>query len=302
MLAGCLVCCSHVYYDYALLFDSDVVGFASLTARLQPQDIINLVDHLHAIIDEAFREKDIFIMEQHSDGCTAASGLVETYPEERTRTESQLSMTDSSYGSELFELESQEMVSGPAAATEPKCVPVISESEHKSTHDTKESTGNDYAQRASHYAALIATASLKLMSYTTRVPVPCSVGPDLENRQLQLRIAIHSGPCSAGVVGLQTSTGMARIPHYKLFGPTVKFTNNLCVTGLALQIRISRQCRDLLLEAAGGFCFERCPDYTMWTSRKPIESYWLVRKEDLPIKLPPLDLALPLSEYEDVEV
>ena len=241
-------------------------------------------------------------MEQHSDGCTAASGLVETYPEERTRTESQMSMTDSSYGSELFELESHDIVSGPAATELPKLAPVTSERKYATTQDAKASTGVDCAQRASHYAALLATASLKLMSSTTRVQVPCSLGPDRENRQLQLRIAIHSGPCSAGVIGLQTSTGMARIPHYKLFGPAVKLANNLCATGLALQIRISRQCRDLLLEAAGGFCFERCPDYTMWASRKPIESYWLVRKEDLPFKLPPLDLALPLSEYEDVEV
>ena len=291
-----------------MFFGSDVVGFASLTARLQPQDVINLVDHLHAIIDEAFGEKDIFIMEQYSDGCVAASGLVETYPEERTGAESQMSMTDSSYGSELFDFdlkESHEPISG-HSGRQPLLETATRESDSiKNTpiQDAKVSTGVVCAQSASHYAALLATASLKLMSCTTRVQLPCSLGSDLstENRQLQLRIALHSGPCSAGVIGLRTSTGMARIPHYKLFGPAVKLTNNLCGAGLALQIRISRQCRDLLLEAAEGFRFERCPDYTMWASRKPIESYWLVGK-DLPLKLPPLDLALPLSAYEDIEV
>ena len=212
-------------------------------------------------------------MEQSSDGCTAVSGLAEIAPEEQSGTTSPVSMTDSSYGSEL-DLNEQ------TTKTVEKVPAPVSEMN----------------KPASYYASLLATASLKLMSLSTRVVVPSS-----ENKQLQLRIALHSGPCSAGVVGLPTSTGATCIPHYKLFGPTVKHTNNLCTSGLALQIRVSKQCRDLLV-SAGGFRFERCPDYLMWARRKPIESYWLVGREELPLILPSLDQALSLSEYEDIEI
>ena len=40
----------------------------------------------------------------------------------------------------------------------------------------------------------------------------------------------------------------------------------------------------------------------MFCMKKPIESYWLVGREGLDLKLPSLDKALPLTEYEDVEV
>lgn len=228
-------------------------------------------------------------MERTSDGCIAASGLVEVAQsqevdakEERpSGTISPLSMTDSSYGSEV-DLDWKD----PHAS-----------SKKDSPTKPKSDNGLQASRPPSYYAAVIATAALKLMSYSTQVQVPGSS----ENRQLQLRIALHSGPCSAGVVGLQTSAGTTRIPHYKLFGPTLKYTSNLCATGLSLQIRVSKQCRDLL-HSAGGFNFERCPDYLMWSSRKPVESFWLVGKEGLALKLPSLDKALSLSEYGDIAV
>lgn len=263
-------------YHRFLSLCSDVVGFSALTARLQPQQVVTIVDHLHAIIDEAYSTRDIFIMEQSSDGCTAVSGLAEIAPEEQSGTTSPVSMTDSSYGSEL---DLNEQTTKTLKTVEKVPAPV-----------------SEMNKPASYYASLLATASLKLMSLSTRVVVPSS-----ENKQLQLRIALHSGPCSAGVVGLPTSAGATCIPHYKLFGPTVKHTNNLCTSGLALQIRVSKQCRDLLV-SAGGFRFERCPDYLMWARRKPIESYWLVGREELPLILPLLDQALSLSEYEDIEI
>lgn len=263
-------------YHRFLSLCSDVVGFSALTARLQPQQVVTIVDHLHAIIDEAYSTRDIFIMEQSSDGCTAVSGLAEIAPEEQSGTTSPVSMTDSSYGSEL---DLNEQTTKTLKTVEKVPAPV-----------------SEMNKPASYYASLLATASLKLMSLSTRVVVPSS-----ENKQLQLRIALHSGPCSAGVVGLPTSAGATCIPHYKLFGPTVKHTNNLCTSGLALQIRVSKQCRDLLV-SAGGFRFERCPDYLMWARRKPIESYWLVGREELPLILPSLDQALSLSEYEDIEI
>ena len=268
---------------------SDVVSFASLTGRLQPHEVVSLVDHLNAIIDEAYKDKDIFIMERSSDGCIAVSGLTETGPEEEERnaTASPISMTDSSYGSE-FDLDDFKEVS-----INPKRDLIMKVRGHSGQLKPLQSA---VALPPSHYAAILASATLKLMSFSTRFKVHGAA-----NKQLQLRIALHSGPCSAGVVGLQTSAGATRIPHYKLFGPTVKHTTNLCTTGLALQIRVSKSCRDLLLKA-GGFHFERCPDYTLWASQKPIESFWLVGKEGLALKLPSLEHALSLSEYEDIEV
>ena len=222
-------------------------------------------------------------MEHTSGGCIAASGLVESLPEERRGTMSPVSMTDSSYGSE-FDLEE---------ATNSNV------REHSGgSRALQRATGplSDMKKHPSYYASLLATASLSLMSQSSRVVVPSS-----KSKQLQLRIAMHSGSCSAGVLGLQTSAGPSRIPHYKLFGPTVKHTNNLSATGLALQIRVSKECRDLL-GTAGGFRFERCPDYLLWARRKPIESYWLVGREGLSLKLPSLDQAVSLSEYEDIEI
>ena len=145
---------------------------------------------------------------------------------------------------------------------------------------------------------MLATAALQLMSNSALIEIPHS-----DHHQLQLRIALHSGPCSAGVVGLQTSGGSgAHIPHYKLFGLSLGHTQNLCMTGLALQVCVSKSCQELLA-STGWFKFERCPDYIMWSAvRKPIESFWLVGREGMELTLPSLDLALPLTDYDDTEL
>ena len=82
---------------------SDVADFSSLTSWLHPQEAVRIIDHLHALIDETFTHPDIFLMERTSSGCIAASGLVEAYPAwaMSSGAKSQLSMTDSSYGSVL---------------------------------------------------------------------------------------------------------------------------------------------------------------------------------------------------------
>ena len=263
-------------------FCSGVVGFASTVARLQPQEAIKLVDRLHGTIDEAYHHQDIFVMERTSEGCTAAAGLREVFDDERTT--STVSLTDSSYGSEL-ELE----LSDPQYWSRDK---------REARRERPQATppAPQPPQSPSHFASLLASASLRLLSASTRVSVPRSHNP-----QLQLRIALHSGACSAGVIGLQTTAGVTRIPRYKLFGPTVRFAGVLCGSGLALQVRVSRQCRELLL-TAGGFQFERCPDYMGVASGKAVESYWLVGREGLDVKLPTLDRAVPLREYDDIEL
>ena len=71
--------------------------------------------------------------------------------------------------------------------------------------------------------------------------------------------------------------------------------------GLALQIRVSKSCQELLA-STGLFHFERCPDYTMWSARRPIESFWLVGREGMELTLRSLDLALPLTEFDDTRI
>ena len=42
--------------------------------------------------------------------------------------------------------------------------------------------------------------------------------------------------------------------------------------------------------------------YTMWSVKKPIESFWLVGREGMELALPSLDSALPLTEYDDTVI
>ena len=266
------------------LLCSDVVGFSSLSSRLWPKQLIELIDHLQALIDEIFADKDIFIMERKSDGCIVASGLNDMVCiEQCKRVMSPMSMTDSSYGSE-FDLDTD---TTKWTAQETSAV---------WQRDNDQSSLAEKPRSATSYAVTLATAVLKFMSGSSRITVPIP-----ENSQLQLRIALHSGPCYGGVVGLQTSAaGHSHIPHYKLFGPMLQYTSNLCRSGLALQIRVGKQCRDLLNQEGAGFLFERSPDYTTWDSAQPIESYWLTGKEGLQLKLPPLDCAISLANYDDI--
>ena len=279
----CMIC---------IIMCSDVAGFSFLTSQLHPQEAVRIIDHFHALIDEIFTHPDIFLMERTSSGCIAASGLVETYPEPcRSGAKSQLSMTDSSYGS-VLELDLNETKPVESRKTT-KLSSTFASQVSSAQHDRE----LDLQQRLpQHHSSVLATAALKLMSTSSRIEIPGS-----ENQQLQLRIALHTGPCSAGVIGLQTASGVSRIPHYKLFGPSLKYTHNLCMTGLALQIRVSKPCQELLA-STGLFQFERCPDYTMWSAKKPIESFWLVGREGMEQKLPSLGCALPLTEYDDTEI
>ena len=226
-------------------------------------------------------------MERTSDGCIAVSGLVEFTKDEQSQrldTFTPLSMTDSSYGSEVH--------LDHGCQTNARLEELPAKLPNEIAGENLRVKPN---KTPSYYAGVLSTAALKLMSFSSKISVPLS-----DSQQLQLRIAIHSGPCSAGVVGLQTSTGTSRVPHYKVFGPTVRYLRSLCSSGLALQVRVSKHCRDLLVEA-GGYMFERCPDYMAWSNRKPIESYWLVAKEDMPLRLPSVNEAISLWDYEDIE-
>ena len=264
--------------------------------------MVRIIDHFHTLVDEAFTHPDIFLMERSSSGYVAACGLVEgtggVAEPSRSGAESQLSMTDSSYGSVPD-------LSGETETWRHRMTP--SKHIHQQLPDSKHihQPSNLHSQRSSdsqrspqYFASVLATAALTLMNNSVQIEIPNSE----ENGQIQLRIGLHSGPCSAGVIGLQTAGGSSsRIPHYKLFGVSLGHTRNLCFSGLALQIRVSKSCQQLLA-STGVFQFERCPDYTMWSSRRAIESFWLVGKKGMEVSLPSLELALPLTEYDDAQI
>ena len=246
------------------------MGFSYLSAALKPHEIITVLDHLHALVEEAFHDIDILITERSSEKCVAVSGLDEhlaagsSLPNHYD-SRSLSSMTDSSYGSDVDILEGS------------------SKKHQKST-----------TKNASYYANIMALAVLNLMSASIKVHVPLR-----GRKHLQLRIALHSGPCSAGVLGLQTSLESNCIPEFRFLGPTLHYVNMLCQTGLALQIRVSKECK-ALLDQCEGFLFERCPDYLTASNGKPVVTYWLIGQNYLSIKLPSLDLAIPLTEYNDI--
>ena len=58
-------------------------------------------------------------------------------------------------------------------------------------------------------------------------------------------------------------------------------TAKLCSSGLAL---VTKQCHKLLMNA-GGFRFERCPEFYSNVG-KPVESYWLIGPKSLTITYP----------------
>lgn len=268
----------------------DVVGFSSLVSNLPPHEVINLVDHIHAIIDDTFSDKKIFVMERSSDSCLAVCGITKAEDEPdnvhsrqisaRNDMNTPVSMTDSCYETGDEAVSSHENLH--------RHTKTNSSDLHRSMLASKK------IANASQNAALLAVGALQLMSMSTQVKIPGK--PDFH---LQMRIALHSGDCLGGIVGLQTVEGSRQVPKYKLFGPTVKEAQDLCASGLALQIRVSKSCRDLL-QHHGGFNFERCPDRVSWHSKALTESYWLLGKDGLPLKMPTLDDALSLSAYDNI--
>ena len=269
----------------------DVVGFSSLVSQLPPHDVINLVDHIHAIIDDAFSDKQIFLMERSSDSCLAVCGITKAEDE-----------SDNIHGCQVSTTRND--TSTPVSVTD-SCYETGDEavSSHENLHHHAKAYSSDlkrsmFASKkisdASQNAALVAIGALQLMSMSTQVKIP-----DKPDFHLQIRIALHSGDCLGGIVGLQTVEGSRQVPKYKLFGSTVKEAQNLCTSGLALQIRVSKSCRDLL-QHHGGFHFERCPDRAPCHSKTLTESYWLLGKNGLPLKMPTLDDALSLSSYDNI--
>lgn len=246
-------------HPMATLLHCDIVGFSRLAESLPPKDIVTMVDHLHVVIDEALADPSIFIVNRHTDGCIAACGLVK---------ESECGQSETSWRGSA-----------------------VSNDLHSSS--------------CIQQAAVLATAALKLMSLSTKVNVPQAsskedegTGAGLVQPLLQLRIALHSDKVVGGIAGLNQSTNvdLHRVLKYRLFGPAIDYVRMLCTNGLALQIRVSKECHQLL-KKEGTFAMEKSPDVHR-SNGQVIETYWLLWKDGLDIAIPSLEAAVPLNEYD----
>lgn len=134
------------------------------------------------------------------------------------------------------------------------------------------------------HAGEIANMSLDLLSDICHFHIK-----HLPQKQLQLRIGIHSGSCVAGVVGL-------KMPRYCLFGDTVNTASRMESSGLALRIHVSSQCKSLLDQIGGYHLEERG-----WTSMKgkgTLLTYFLKGRDGFTKPLPDLSKAASLEEHD----
>ena len=134
------------------------------------------------------------------------------------------------------------------------------------------------------HAAEMANCALDLLSCTDTFQIP-----HMPDRQLQLRVGIHSGPVVAGVVGL-------KMPRYCLFGDTVNTASRMESGGMALRIHLS-QSTCTLLEQTGGYHLD-CRGEIEVKGKGAMRTYWLTGKDGFSKTLPDLSKAATKSQHE----
>ncbi|XP_060078089.1 atrial natriuretic peptide receptor 1-like [Ylistrum balloti] len=122
------------------------------------------------------------------------------------------------------------------------------------------------------HAGEIASLALDLLNAVTTFTIR-----HRPEKQLQLRIGIHSGPVAAGVVGL-------KMPRYCLFGDTVNYASRMESTGIALKIHVSPETNQIL-EHLGGFHLQLRGPVAM-KGKGVVETFFLEGKDGFKKPLP----------------
>ncbi|XP_057309237.1 atrial natriuretic peptide receptor 1-like isoform X2 [Hydractinia symbiolongicarpus] len=133
------------------------------------------------------------------------------------------------------------------------------------------------------HAGEIATMSLDLLHHIKTFRIR-----HVPDKQIQLRIGIHSGSCVAGVVGL-------KMPRYCLFGDTVNYASRMESSGLALRTHVSPECKGLLDQLGGYDLLDRGP--VQMKGKGTINTYFLTGKVGFNKSLPDLRNAASLADH-----
>ena len=121
--------------------------------------------------------------------------------------------------------------------------------------------------RRDHFIAMARFAGdcLNKLSVLTR-QLEVELGPDTAD--LGIRIGVHSGPVTAGVLRGERA-------RFQLFGDTVNTTARMESTGENNRIQISKETADLLEDAGKGHWCKPREDKVMAKGKGELQTYWL---------------------------
>ena len=107
--------------------------------------------------------------------------------------------------------------------------------------------------------------------YTLTRELEVTLGPDTGD--LSLRIGIHSGPVTAGVLRGDRA-------RFQLFGDTMNTTARIETHGLAGRVHISQDTADLLVRAGKGHWLTKRKDVISAKGKPDMQTYWVQRDDD----------------------